>query len=426
MITLNSQQKAAIEKIIDPEVQGFTLWGEGGTGKTTCIMEAVKFWIESGAKVLLSAPTNKAVKQLQFAANNAGLNVDCMTASKALGLALLPTSERKHVARMGKGVMDYYNVVVFDESSMISKVALNDYIMPEVCKNNMKVVFMGDEMQLPPVGERKSEALHVYPGEGLTKVERFKEDSGIAKSTTALRKTIQSNKQTQINFEEFGVERILQANFDKEICKLFENSTTDDTRVLAWTNARTNEINEKVRTTIYGKGANKFEIGEKVVIGSPIFNEFGEVELTTDEEATVTAMTESSVTSHESGISYPVWVVAVTPESNQNTTVFCQVLKDEAISDLEDELNEFREKAKKTGQAYYWKKLHSVKELFADLKYCYCITIHRSQGSTFKTVAVDVNNIFRNRDPQERKKLLYVAISRASERLLVNQGKVIL
>jgi exodeoxyribonuclease-5 len=44
---------------------------------------------------------------------------------------------------------------------------------------------------------------------------------------------------------------------------------------------------------------------------------------------------------------------------------------------------------------------------------CYAITVHRSQGSTFNNIFVDMEDIMRNRNWLECLKLFYVAITRA-------------
>lgn len=423
-IKLNEQQLQVVEALKDPSLKGFTLTGEGGTGKTTCIMKAVLNWKAEGKKVIMLAPTNKAVKQIQQTAKWLRVPVDAMTIHKALGLALLPTNENKYTHKMGASILGAYDVAVIDEAGMISKIALFEYLLPELTANDVIPVFMGDAMQLPPVKETKSEALGVYPGMELTQVERFESGSGIAQLTTMLRGSIRNGTHPMLNLTTMDITRIPQANFDKEVCKLFKTNTTDKTRVLAWTNARVTELNRKIRQSIYGNDAPIFAVGEKVVMGAPVYDEFGQCVMSSDEEGTVTALSESTVTSPESNEVYPVWVVAVTPDGTKNTTVFCNVLKLNAYDKLEDELSEYKKKALETGNSYWWKKYHEIKDLFADVKYCYCITVHRSQGSTFETVAVDVANIMRNYIKDERKKLLYVACSRASKTLIVNQGKV--
>ena len=63
--------------------------------------------------------------------------------------------------------------------------------------------------------------------------------------------------------------------------------------------------------------------------------------------------------------------------------------------------------------------------LFDDLKDIFCSTVHKAQGSTYKHVFVELKDILtppRNRGkkirrPDDRPKLLYTAVSRASEKV---------
>ena len=64
-----------------------------------------------------------------------------------------------------------------------------------------------------------------------------------------------------------------------------------------------------------------------------------------------------------------------------------------------------------------------------DLDYGFAITSHRAQGSTYKNVFVDINDMiydkyghpYTNRDEMLRR--LYVACSRASNQLVLSYGK---
>ena len=67
-----------------------------------------------------------------------------------------------------------------------------------------------------------------------------------------------------------------------------------------------------------------------------------------------------------------------------------------------------------------WTPYFSFKNRFAWFKYMYAITVHRSQGSTFKNVFVvnaDLDKLRWNH--MERNKLKYVAFTRASHRLVI-------
>jgi superfamily I DNA/RNA helicase len=66
---------------------------------------------------------------------------------------------------------------------------------------------------------------------------------------------------------------------------------------------------------------------------------------------------------------------------------------------------------------YYF---NSYIDYFADISYGYCITCHKSQGSTYKNVFVDLGNILNmNRKEKEGMKCLYTAITRAAENLII-------
>ena len=45
--------------------------------------------------------------------------------------------------------------------------------------------------------------------------------------------------------------------------------------------------------------------------------------------------------------------------------------------------------------------------------------VHKSQGSTFQDVFIDVPNLMRNSKVTERNQLCYVAVTRAAKRLFV-------
>jgi hypothetical protein len=59
----------------------------------------------------------------------------------------------------------------------------------------------------------------------------------------------------------------------------------------------------------------------------------------------------------------------------------------------------------------------NIVDCFAQLNYGYCITVHKSQGSTFKNVFIDMNDILDNNNQNETSKCLYTSITRSSKRL---------
>lgn len=430
-VTLNPDQSEAVRQLTDgflsQSSKGFTLTGEGGTGKTTCVMDAVEQWVQAGHKVLLAAPTNKAVKQLEKSAAPFRFtqgSVHFCTLAKSLGLALLPAGEEKKIKKVGPCIIGDFNVLVMDESSMVSKYALFERILPAVNKAGVYMVVVGDTWQLPPVKEHKSEAFSLFTQQAnLTTVERFGKDSPIAVLTHGLRDALIHDRTYSFDANAVGVDTVLPVDFVKEVVAAFQNDV-DNTRALAWTNAKVNAINDAVRQSIYGNKAAKFEKGERVVTGAPIFDPLtDELVLGTDEECVVKEMIESVVYDEHAGREYETYQLVLDPVYADAGSMHCHVIHDRSMRQLDRDLDAIRDRAKRDHREWFW--FHKLKDLFADIRYSYCITVHRSQGSTYDNVLVDVNNIMRNKNRSERNRLLYVACSRASKRLVLGSRKFV-
>lgn len=432
---LNSGQKAAVEAAVtgflEEDLKGITIIGEGGTGKTTCVMTVVERLKAAGLKVLMTAPTNKAVKQLEKSAKKHGLdlnNVAFQTLHSALGLAMMPSEENKYVARFGKGVFSIFDVVVVDEVSMLGRRILFDYLLPEAEKEDVKLLFMGDDMQLPPVKEKVSPAFEVFPLHRLTKVERQDAGSEILTVNGLLRTAIERNRDfVAPPIQGNGVSVIKAVDFLQAVVESFDQHTDlDEQRVLAWRNRRVDEINNAIRAKIFGPNAERFEIGERVVTGAPIGD--GEnIILSTDEECLVHDIRENEIEDEDSAETFRVLTLVLTPLHADVQQVFANVLHEDEEERYWARLEYLAARAKKDSRdsRKYWARYHKFKELFATIRYCYCITIHRSQGSTFKRVFVDVKDILSNPIRKERQSLLYVGYSRPSDELVINKEKYV-
>ena len=66
-----------------------------------------------------------------------------------------------------------------------------------------------------------------------------------------------------------------------------------------------------------------------------------------------------------------------------------------------------------------WEQLyHDILDIFADISYGYCITTHKSQGSTFNNIYVDLKNIIKkNSNVEESYRCLYTALTRTSKKV---------
>ena len=64
-------------------------------------------------------------------------------------------------------------------------------------------------------------------------------------------------------------------------------------------------------------------------------------------------------------------------------------------------------------------RIDSLKETIADLRFTHASTVHKSQGSTYDNVLVLTPNILTSPGHSTRRRLLYVAYTRASHHLHV-------
>ena len=434
---LNPGQAHAVNRIVEKtsapltlgEIPGITLIGEGGTGKTTCIMEVVNTLLQQGFSVLMTAPTNKAVKQLISSATKFGLpltSVGFSTIHGALGLAMMPNEDRKTTFRATEGILGNYDVLVIDEGSMLGRYLLENHLIPELELLGIKVILMGDDKQLPPIKETVSPCFTLFETLTLTKVERFDANSGIGEMVSGVRQAIELNKPYKAPTEVgAGVTTVLPAKFIATLQEHFVEGVSLDThRVLAWSNRRVDELNRKIRENIYGKNPDRFYPGERVVTGGPIKNG-DDTLLGTDEECEVIQYRVSELEEESTGLSFKSYQLVLEPlHLEQRRRITVNILHEDSEDDFEEELQRRARIARNAPREHSrraWGAFWSLKALAADIRYCYCITVHRAQGSTFDYVFVDVKDILRNKIRTERQRLLCVAMSRPRKHLYLNK-----
>ena len=66
-----------------------------------------------------------------------------------------------------------------------------------------------------------------------------------------------------------------------------------------------------------------------------------------------------------------------------------------------------------------WEDFYNFMEGYADIKYNHAITVHKSQGSSYNQVIINMRDLSYNKDINEYNKLLYTAITRAKELVIL-------
>lgn len=447
-ISLTTDQSLAMEKMLAFATMGrhriFTLAGFAGVGKTTVMaafaQEAVKF-----VPVALTAPTNKAVRVLRdMAAGHEGMEkVRCQTIFSLMGLKLSPTGEIKTVNFDKANPTEPFTagVIVVDEASMVGK-DLFEFLGTILDQNpRLKILFVGDPMQLPPVKENTALPFErCHDSFRLEKIIRQAEENPIIRLTVAIRQSIEKGTMPAIltdgTGDGDGVFTMGHADFMGWIEHSFKTAEyradPNEYRVIAWRNRTVDHYNDFIRRAMYGPdmAEQRYIVGERVTSCTPIFDPAmaGQILMRTDDEATVLNLETAIKHPTEETTCQRITMVDDTGREVQAYTTIPGVVFD-AFESKRQSL-----KAKALASGRYWPEYYRFVEAFADIRLAgarvdtgnirpaHTLTAHKSQGSTFNRAFVDAVDILANNNRTEALRCLYVAASRARQAVAIRTG----
>jgi exodeoxyribonuclease-5 len=418
--TLNADQEQAVGAILawieQPGEPYFVLRGSAGTGKTFCVKHVVSRF---KGRIVFTAPTNKATKVLRQSLTTDDYSPQCKTIYSLLGLRLEANGEVKELRGPDKDDevdLSTFRCVVVDEGSM-----LNQYVLQFIAKAakmlRVKFLFMGDAAQLPPVGESTSPIWKLEcPSAELTKVMRH--DNQILELVTRIRAKVDHPAPTvkleNNNNQAEGVWKLDRAAFN---CAITEQATLfaepDNAKIIAWRNITVDAFNRMVRQCLFDDAAKaKWLATDRVLFTEPAKDLDDEPMASTDDEGTITRVLTDS---HPFYSEFAVHRLSITLDSGKLATAL--VLHPQSQAAYTARLVQLSAEAKAASRK--WKAFWEFREAFHQVRHGYAITAHRSQGSTYKSVFVDVRDVLLNQNRQEAYRCLYVACSRPKKRLIL-------
>ncbi len=429
-ITLTPEQQQALqtlETFLESGDKIHLLTGYAGTGKTTLLQALLIHLQNNGDKrpIVFTALSNKATKVLATMAEHWDLKVDCLTCCRLLGLQPKidkETGQQKFTAdRKGKRLINRYRLVVVDECSMINQ-EMWELLVKAVSRldDKTQLLFVGDEAQLPPVGETASPCFEqIYDRTALTEVVRY--GGAIGLLAEDVRRNL--DRPMMPRWESDRSEDNTQGTFilpsqqwDKLLLRAFTSDSygqdPDQVRVLAYTNRRVQQLNQRIRAAIYGSDAAQFVVGERLMANSPCLIDDNQIILQTSEECKVL---DAYIDQSDDPVMlerWQVWKMEIVTEAGLYREL--RVLHG-------NEKKRFDKALKGLADSKSWKAFWELKQYFHELNYAYSLTVHKSQGSTFQDVFVDLRNLMINRKITERNQLCYVAFTRAANRLFLYQ-----
>lgn len=256
-----NDQQAAVLNAMDEFLKSdkervMTLSGYAGTGKTS-LMEILAQ--KAPQHVLFCASTNKAAAVLKTKVSKYGYK--STTLNKVFGINVEIKDNAVYNAKdlqtiLDEGEVQHGDLVIIDEASMINE-ANYDVINSYAQRLELKIIYIGDPAQLPPVNEDQiSKVFRNLDNKviTLTKVERTG-DNAILKEATAIRNGESFSKSSAFNEEGNGV-AFVSKNNKEEIKKIIDyyvkhlKDNPDFFRILAYTNKKVSQYNNYVRKVL--------------------------------------------------------------------------------------------------------------------------------------------------------------------------------
>jgi exodeoxyribonuclease-5 len=268
----NTGQREALQLLmrflLEPTLRNrlFLLRGYAGTGKTSLVGALVKAMTEADMKTVLMAPTGRAAKVFAFHSSRMA-----MTIHKTIYRQHKFSAEPEDFRLMDN--RSHMTLFICDEASMISTAEggspfgtgnlLDDLIEYVYTGSDCRLLLIGDNAQLPPVGQVNSPALSVsnlrsYGLEvmttELTEVARQQLHSGILTNATHIRSLMQRGLIDQ--FPKLKVQgfkdicRITGADLPEELSSSYARYGLDDVVLVTRSNLRANRFNLGIRGQI--------------------------------------------------------------------------------------------------------------------------------------------------------------------------------
>jgi len=425
----------------DPRIT-LVLKGYAGTGKTSLVGALVKTLPSFGFKVILLAPTGRAAKVLARYARKSAFTIH----------KIIYRIKDKETIRGGFFQLkkNYSNNTIFivDEASMISEGYLEAGVLSDLVNyvfqnNGNKLMLIGDDAQLPPVGQSNSLALsesHLQQKYGLSvlsvelnEVMRQSFDSGILKNANSLRHQMKNSiPKIKFTLKPADIFKMDGDRLEEGLRYAYDKYGLGETIVICRSNRNAVDYNRYIRHALFFY-EQELEAGDQIMIvrnnyfykpehspmGFLANGEFAEVMkiLSLEEKYGFRfADIEIRLLDDPASQALVVKVILDTLHSTHPSLSEEQFrsLFDQVKMDYHGNVNSREVKNALKNDPY----LQSLQ-----IKFAYALTCHKSQGGQWKAIFLDKGYVPPEQLNLDYLRWLYTGVTRATDELfLVNFG----
>tara|TARA_R110002096_G_scaffold517_7_gene3053 strand:+ start:4988 stop:6496 length:1509 start_codon:yes stop_codon:yes gene_type:complete len=430
-----------------------TLAGAAGTGKSYLSRYILKHIPQF--KICVSAPTHKALKVIKKESEQDG-----KTLQSLLGLAVDQDMEdfdpvNLKFDRKNRAKLENYDFVLVDEASMIQE-SLREYLQEEAKKNKVKILFVGDPIQLPPIGEIKSSVFEnrfidggvVYlstpcrqsaqnPAYSLLLADRhdiersnnswnvlinhLKEQEifttalevDLAKNVDNTHKVLRNYLGDEVINEHGEGFKIYNSRheFNETMCNTFIDyhlkSNYEGVKTLAWRNNTVNAHNKHIRKHLFPETPDALTPGDLLMCYRPITRWDNSTKSTYTLVHNSDELLVKEVTKELSGIGIKIY--STLTEVSEDNNQLIDFVRKESYNEYINNYEHYKKAAKKRGWVSFYGfydnhlLLENLSKIYNNrvypnkaFDYAYALTVHKSQGSTYNEVFIDMADIFQH------------------------------
>lgn len=397
--------------LLDPTAKEFVISGAAGVGKTTLLKYLTESAFLDNISTLAGRPlpdldwhftatTNKAADVL----NSVGFK-DSRTIHSLLGLKVTNdfNSGVTRIERTAKSPIISNALIVIDECSMV------DTILRRLINEgtyNCKLLYVGDHCQMAPITETISPVFEFNTTAVINEIVRSKNSPTITALCKALRNTVETGEFFTIPESPGSIDYLDPAQAETAIQDAFVLNTGTHDRILHYRNEQVLAMNHWIRDK---RGLPpEFMKGEFLVSNSATH-----AQTTVDGKRYMLSIEQEIEVLDVSAVE-----MMDMKAFNVDTHIATYVIETQFGGfRVAKHPHELKACLAHLSKQKAWYQFFQLKEAFADLRMREACTVYKAQGSTYHTTFIDLTDIGRCNNPAQVARMLYVACSRATDRI---------